>query len=152
VAGPAYPSRVHAPRRQDKPDARRSARACLPRNGPTIHNRWTVQSGAGGRAVGSLPSEFADRSEPARILIEAALRSCESYLTAGLRRMQERGELDAGTAHGVLAPGLMAAYQGGCLLSQAARSSRPMAVALDLALDGIEARRARSNRASDATG
>jgi TetR/AcrR family transcriptional repressor of nem operon len=64
--------------------------------------------------------------------------------------MQDRGELDAGTAHGVLAPGFMAAYQGGYLLSQAARSSRPMAVALDLALDSIEARRARSDRASEA--
>jgi TetR/AcrR family transcriptional repressor of nem operon len=50
----------------------------------------------------------------------------------------------------VLATGLMAAYQGGCLLSEAARSPRPMAVALDLALDSIEARRARSDRASEA--
>ena len=82
--------------------------------------------------------------------IGAASRSCESYLTARLRRLQDRGVLDAGSAHGVLAPGLMVAYQGGYLLSQAARSSRPMAVALNLALDGVEARRARGDRASEA--
>ena len=105
------------------------------------------RQGAGGCAVGSLSSELADRSEPARILIEAAFRSWESYLAAGLRRMQDRGELDAGADPGALATGLMAAYQGGYLLSQAERSSRPMAVALDLALDSIEARRARSDRA-----
>jgi TetR/AcrR family transcriptional regulator, transcriptional repressor for nem operon len=108
--------------------------------------------GANGCAVGSLSSELADRSEPARILIEATFRSWESYLAAGLRRMQERGELDAGADPGELATGLMGACQGGYLLSQAARSSRPMAVALDLALDGIEARRARSDRASGAAG
>jgi TetR/AcrR family transcriptional regulator, transcriptional repressor for nem operon len=106
--------------------------------------------GANGCAVGSLSSELADRSEPARILIDGAFRLWESYLAAGLRRMQERGELDAGADPGELATGLMAAYQGGYLLSQAARSSRPMAVALDLALDSIETRRARSDRASEA--
>ena len=95
------------------------------------------------------PSRAAPAGAPSGI--GAAFRSCESYLAAGLRRLQDRGELDAGTAHGVLVPGLMAVYQGGYLLSQAAaRSSRPMAVALDLALDSIEARRARSDRASEA--
>jgi TetR/AcrR family transcriptional regulator, transcriptional repressor for nem operon len=106
--------------------------------------------GVNGCAVGSLSSELAGRSEPARILIEAAFRSWESYLAAGLRRMQERGELDAGADPGELATGLMAAYQGGYLLSQAARSAHPMAVALDLALDSVEAGRARGDRASEA--
>jgi TetR/AcrR family transcriptional regulator, transcriptional repressor for nem operon len=114
---------------------------------------WFVEEvqGAKGCAVGSLSSELADRSEPARILIQAAFRSWESYLAAGLRRMQDRGELDAGADPGELAIGLVAAYQGGYLLSQAARSSRPMAVALDLALDSIEARQAHSHPAAEAT-
>jgi TetR/AcrR family transcriptional repressor of nem operon len=64
--------------------------------------------------------------------------------------MQDRGELAAGTAPGELARGLMAADQGGCLLSQAACSSRPIAVALDLAIDSIEAGRAPSDRAPEA--
>jgi TetR/AcrR family transcriptional repressor of nem operon len=115
---------------------------------------WFVEEarGANGCAVGSLSSELADRSEPARILIQAAFRSWESYLAAGLRRMQDRGELDAGVDPGELAIGIMAAYQGGYLLSQAARSSRPMAAALDLALDSIEARRACSDRAPERRG
>jgi TetR/AcrR family transcriptional repressor of nem operon len=114
---------------------------------------WFVEKarGANGCAVGSLSSELADRSESHWILIEAAFRSWESYLAAGLRRMQERGELDAGVDPSELATGLMAAYQGGYLLSQVARRSRPMAVALDLALDSIEARRARADGAPGAT-
>jgi hypothetical protein len=47
------------------------------------------------------PSRSAPAGAPSGI--GAAFRSCESYLTAGLRRMQDRGELDAGSAHGVLA-------------------------------------------------
>jgi hypothetical protein len=81
------------------------------------------------------------------VLIEAAFRSWESSLAAGLRRMQERGELDARADPSEFATGLVAAYQGGYLLSQVARSSRPMAVALDLALDSIEARRGRADGA-----
>jgi TetR/AcrR family transcriptional repressor of nem operon len=109
---------------------------------------WFVEEarGVNGCAVGSLSCELADRSEPARILIQAAFRAWESYLTAGLRRMQDRGELDARVDPGELAVGLMAAYQGGYLLSQAARSSRPMAMALDVALGGIEARQVGGDR------
>jgi TetR/AcrR family transcriptional regulator, transcriptional repressor for nem operon len=94
------------------------------------------------------PSKAAPAGAPSEI--GAAFRSCESYLTAGLRRMQDRGEHDTGTVHGELATGLIAAYQGGYLFSQAAPCSRPMAVAPDLALDSIEARRARGDRASGA--
>lgn len=61
--------------------------------------------------------------------------------------MHHRGQLDAGADPGELAIGLMAAYQGGYLRSQPARSSRPMAMALDLALGSIEVRRVRSDRA-----
>jgi hypothetical protein len=50
--------------------------------------------GAHGCEIGSLASELADRSEPARILINATFRSWESYLAAGLCRMHDRGELD----------------------------------------------------------
>ncbi|MCO1660541.1 TetR family transcriptional regulator C-terminal domain-containing protein [Pseudonocardia sp. S2-4] len=112
---------------------------------------WFVEEarGVNGCAVGSLSSELADRSELARILIQAAFRSWESYLAAELRWMQDRSELDAGADPSELATGLMAAYQGGYLLSQAARSSRPMAMALDLALDSIEGRRVRGDRASE---
>jgi TetR/AcrR family transcriptional regulator, transcriptional repressor for nem operon len=95
--------------------------------------------GAHGCEIGSLASELADRSEPARILISATFRSWESYLAAGLRRMQDRGELDVEADVAELATGIMAAYQGGYLLSQAGRSAQPMALALDLAIRNVEA-------------
>ena len=95
--------------------------------------------GAHGCEIGSLASELADRSEPARILINATFQNWESYLAAGIRRMQERGELDASADPAELATGIMAAYQGGYLLSQAARSAQPMALALDLAIRNMEA-------------
>jgi AcrR family transcriptional regulator len=95
--------------------------------------------GAYGCEIGSLASELTDRSEPARILINATFQNWESYLAAGIRRMQERGELDARADPAALATGIMAAYQGGYLLSQAARSAQPMALALDLAIRNMEA-------------
>jgi AcrR family transcriptional regulator len=105
---------------------------------------------AHGCEIGSLASELADRSEPARILINATFQNWESYLAAGIRRMQERGELDASADPAELATGIMAAYQGGYLLSQAARSARPMALALDLAIRNIESLTPRRKRASGA--
>ena len=94
---------------------------------------------AHGCEIGSLASELADRSEPARILINATFRSWESYLAAGLRRMQDRGELDVEADVAELATGIMAAYQGGYLLAQAGRTAQPMALALDLAIRNVEA-------------
>lgn len=75
---------------------------------------WFVEEARGRQRVRCrfAVRELADRSEPARILIQSAFRSGESYLAAGLRRMQDRGELDAGPDPGELAVGLMAAYQG----------------------------------------
>lgn len=108
--------------------------------------------GAHGCEIGSLASELSDRSEPARILINATFQNWESYLAAGIRRMQERGELDARADPGELATGIMAAYQGGYLLSQAARSARPMALALDLAIWNVEALALQRKRASGAAG
>ncbi|MFC4943086.1 TetR/AcrR family transcriptional regulator [Pseudonocardia sp. GCM10023141] len=95
--------------------------------------------GARGCEIGSLASELADRSEPARILLNATFQNWESYLAAGIRRMQDRGELDPDADPAELATGIMAAFQGGYLLSQAARSAQPMALGLDLALRSVEA-------------
>ena len=106
--------------------------------------------GVHGCAIGSLASELAEQSEPARILINAAFQNWESYLAAGIRRMQDRGELDAGADPAELATGIMAAYQGGYLLSQARRSAQPMALALDFAIRNVEALALPQKRASGA--
>jgi TetR/AcrR family transcriptional repressor of nem operon len=106
--------------------------------------------GAHGCEIGSLASELTDQSEPARILINATFQNWESYLAAGIRRMQDRGELDAQADPAELATGIVAAYQGGYLLSQTARSARPMALALDLAIRNVEALALPQKHASDA--
>ena len=63
--------------------------------------------------------------------------SWEELLAAGLRRMQAEGTLRTDADPGLLATGLMAALQGGYLLARTAHSSRPMEIALDLALDHV---------------
>lgn len=109
--------------------------------------------GAYGCEIGSLVSEVADRSEPARILLDATLRTWESYLSAGLSRMQERGELPSDLDPDELATGIMAAYQGGYLLSQASHSPRPLALALDHAIDHlVSLRRGSQTTTEDAAG
>jgi AcrR family transcriptional regulator len=106
--------------------------------------------GAHGCEIGSLASELTDQSEPARILINATFQNWESYFAAGIRRMQDRGELDTQADPAELATGIVAAYQGGYLLSQIARSARPMALALDLAVRNVEALALPQKRASGA--
>jgi hypothetical protein len=64
--------------------------------------------------------------------------------------MQDRGELDVEADVAELAIGIMAAYQGGYLLSQAGRSGQPMALALDLAIRNVEALAPQQKRASGA--
>lgn len=105
--------------------------------------------GAHGCEIGSLVSEVADRSEPARILLDATMRTWESYLSAGLSRMQERNELPSDLDPDELAIGIMAAYQGGYLLSQASHSPRPIALALDYAIGNLTTLASRPTATSD---
>ena len=92
---------------------------------------------AGGCPLGSLASELSDRSEDARILLAGSFRSWETPLAAGLGRMQRRGDLPSDADPAALATATMAALQGGLLLAQTTRSTRPLELALDLALDHV---------------
>jgi len=93
--------------------------------------------GAYGCQLGSLSSELADYSELARKEAESGFMKWESQLRAGLMRMQESGELAAEADPALLATGLLAALQGGYLLSQARRDAENLRIALDMALDHI---------------
>jgi len=95
--------------------------------------------GAHGCPIGSLASELADRSETARRNLEQAFAVWEQWFRAGLERMQQSGELRRDADVGELAVGLMAAVQGGYLLSQTRRDGRSMALALDMALSCVRA-------------
>lgn len=64
----------------------------------------------------------------------------QGRLAAGLQAMRERGTLHPDADPQALALGLLAAVQGGLLLAQASGSVAPLRMALDLALDSVQAR------------
>lgn len=96
-----------------------------------------TRGGVGGCPLGVLAGQLAGCSGTARATLEDAFRTWESYLAAALRRMQERGELDAAADPAELGTGIMAALQGGLVLARAARSEQPVRTALSLAIDRV---------------
>ncbi|TQR87440.1 TetR/AcrR family transcriptional regulator [Mycobacterium hodleri] len=66
--------------------------------------------------LGSLATDLQD-SQEYRPALAAAFRTWEGHLAAGLRRIQQRGELDATANPDRLAASLLAAVQGGYLLA-----------------------------------
>jgi TetR/AcrR family transcriptional regulator, transcriptional repressor for nem operon len=91
----------------------------------------------GGCPLGSLSSELAETDEPARTALAASFDRWEAPIREGLRRMRDRGELHDDTDVDRLALGILAALQGGLLLTQAKRDVGPLEAALDLAIGQI---------------
>ena len=90
-----------------------------------------------GCPLGSLASELANESELARKRLADAFALWRDRIENGLKRMQARGELDASAKPGDLALALLGAVQGGILLAKTTRSQRPLAIALDMAIDHV---------------
>src|ERR1700733_2931795 len=97
-----------------------------------------LQNGAYGCALGSMASELSDQDEQARTLLADLFKTWEGLIAAGLERMQVKGALKPDADPWQLAVGLMAAVQGGYLLSNTARDVRPMELAIDLALEHLK--------------
>jgi TetR/AcrR family transcriptional repressor of nem operon len=91
----------------------------------------------GGCPVGSLAAELTDRDPSHREALIAAFDRWETAIRDGLIRMRDRGELSPRADPAALATGLLAALQGGLLLSQVRRSSDVLATALDQAIGHI---------------
>lgn len=89
----------------------------------------------GGCPLGSLVAEVADSSDGLRIMAAEAFARWEDRLAAGLRALQERGELGGSAEPKRLAEEAMASIQGGYLLSTTKREARPLRVALDAVFD-----------------
>lgn len=100
--------------------------------------------GLGGCPIGSLASALADQSEEARRLLVKSFERWEAQLAASLEAMQNRGILSANVHPGDLATAVVSALQGGLLLAQTTRSTRPLELALDMALDHISAQTVRA--------
>lgn len=92
----------------------------------------------GGCPIGSLVSELAETDGTARGELAAGFRRWEESIRAGLRSMKARGELTSAASPDNLATALLATVQGGILLTQIHRQTRPMEVAVDAMIDHIE--------------
>jgi AcrR family transcriptional regulator len=97
-----------------------------------------ARRGVGGCPIGSLASELADRSEEARTLLAKSFRAWEAHLNEAFEAMVRSGELDATVNREALATAVMGALQGGLLLAQTMRSTKPLELSLDMALSHVE--------------
>ena len=96
----------------------------------------------GGCPIGSLASEVAIADPVAQRVSAEAFEAWRAELSQGIRRIISAGELPEAANADELALGLLAALQGGLVLTRATQSSQPLAVALDHALAAVEAARA----------
>jgi TetR/AcrR family transcriptional repressor of nem operon len=92
----------------------------------------------GGCPIGSIGSETAEVNPEARLAVASGFLRWETAIREALTAMHARGELDADPQD--LALAVLAALQGGLLLTQIQRESRPLEVALDTILDHVESR------------
>ena len=85
---------------------------------------------AGGCVLGSLAGELVEQDAGTRAELARGFERWEALFRHGLRRMRQRGELRPEANPDELALGLLAALQGGLLLTQTRRDVRPLEAAL----------------------
>lgn len=88
----------------------------------------------GGCGYGSLAGELIKTDPDVRDDLAAGFQRWEDLFRQGLRTMRDRGDLRRTADPDHLADVLMAAFQGGMLLTQTARDATPLRNALDGAL------------------
>ena len=93
----------------------------------------------GGCPIGALGAEVAETDAAARLAVARGFGRWEARIRAGLRAMHARGDLPAATDPDDLALATLAALQGGLLMTQIQRDTKPLEVALDAMLDRIQA-------------
>ena len=96
------------------------------------------QNFEGGCRLGSLAAELVESDAELRADFAAGFERWEALLRRGLLRMQQRGDLGPDANPDALARSLLAAAQGGYLLTQAYRDAAPLEDALGTAIDHIE--------------
>jgi TetR/AcrR family transcriptional repressor of nem operon len=90
--------------------------------------------GRGGCPLGSLGGQLAETDPAARALIAAGFARWSSSISEGLRSAQAVGHLPVEVSPDDLAVALLAALQGGLLLAQVQRDTRPLETAVDTIL------------------
>lgn len=94
---------------------------------------------AGGCPLGSLASDLSESDPVARVQLAGAFAQWEGLIRDGLVQMQQRGELAADADPAELAVAMLAAVQGGLLLSQVRRDPAPLRIAVDTMIDHLHA-------------
>jgi AcrR family transcriptional regulator len=92
---------------------------------------------AGGCPIGSLVAEVAEVDSGARAGLDEGFGRWERALRDGVATMRERGLLRPDADPVRLGLGILAALQGGLLLTQARRDTAALEAALDVALDQL---------------
>jgi TetR/AcrR family transcriptional repressor of nem operon len=90
---------------------------------------------SGGCPIGSLGGELAETDPEARAQVADGFKRWEATIQSGLREMHARGRLTPDTDPDTLALALLAALQGGLLLTQIERDTKPLEAALDAMLE-----------------
>jgi TetR/AcrR family transcriptional regulator, transcriptional repressor for nem operon len=102
----------------------------------------------GGCPIGSLGSELAETDAAARQEVERGFARWEEAIRDGLRAMYARGDLRRSADPDALAVALLAAYQGGLLMTKIRRDPAPLTTVLDVVLAHIESLTPRRSRTS----
>jgi TetR/AcrR family transcriptional regulator, transcriptional repressor for nem operon len=92
----------------------------------------------GGCPLGTLAAELAETDAAGRIVAAKEFDRWQTSIADGLSLIRARGELREDANTNDLATALLAALQGGLLLSQITQSSDPLRQALDAAITRIE--------------
>ena len=100
-----------------------------------------AQDCEGGCPIGSLASELAETDPGTRTALVTAYDRWEAPIRAGLIAMHERGELRPEADPDELATAMMAAVQGGLLLTQVRRDPEPLRAALTTVIERIRSLR-----------
>ncbi len=90
---------------------------------------------SGGCPIGSLGGQLAETDPEGRAHVAESFKRWEATIQSGLRAMQARGELTPDTDPDTLALALLAALQGGLLLTQVKRDTKPLEAALDAMIE-----------------
>jgi TetR/AcrR family transcriptional regulator, transcriptional repressor for nem operon len=91
----------------------------------------------GGCPIGALAGELAESDPEARADLAAGFARWEDAIGAGIRAMHERGELPAEVDPDRLALALLAAHQGGLVLTQVRREPSSLEAALDAMIEHV---------------
>ena len=111
-------------------------------NGLRAWRDWVIEhqrelNCSGGCPIGSLGGELAETDPEARAEVSDGFKRWETTIQNGLRQMHARGRLTPKADPDTLALALLAALQGGLLLTQIERDTKPLEAALDAMLELI---------------